>query len=383
MCLQKIALQHQNCGVMLLFMTTLLHAVPVHSEDMAKEALFGNYTIIDHSINHGNGYGKYDNYNGTLAWGESLILESYLDMFVATDDIKYLDKFVKQANQVVKNTDKARGVVDYKNRSLVGWSSRRYSKNNEPMIWAVHSGMITYPLVKFALLVKNLKLDNYSDHAQRYKTVAVEAVKLFDENWVFDAKKMTGYYTQFKDAPVATPAGIPLPFNMQLAVGRTILILYRLTDDKEYLVKATGLAQHFKSFLRTTSNGAYTWDYWYSDGLRVNKAVEDVSHGGVDLDFVLLAYQYGIVFNDDDVVKFIKTYKNIYNDGNYTHFVDGTKPDNKMTGSISSWLELSRYDCSIWKNYASLVNTDTLGQNDSAMFGIAKLLKYYDRCLGK
>lgn len=357
--------------------------VPGFCQTVTREFLINKYNSIDNSINRGGGYGNYNNEKGTLAWGESYILESYLDMYSATKDSYYLNKFVTQADLVVKNADIVRGEKDYRGQSVTGWRSTYYSKNKEPMVWAVHSGMITYPLAKFTTVLKGEDLNRYKQKSREYTKIAQAAVKVFDRNWMYDGVKREGVYTQDDDAPVATPSGTPLPFNMQLALGRTLLVLHKTTGDEEYLNKVSALARHFKHNLSITPNGAYTWQYWYGKGLNVTKAVEDISHGGIDLDFALMAQKENIVFDSNDIHKFVNTYKNISRNHKYSHYVDGTVPDDKMKGAISSWLELSPFDCDVWNDYLSIVDDNKNIANDASMLGISKLIKFYEVCVPK
>ena len=55
-------------------------------------------------------------------------------------------------------------------------------------------------------------------------------------------------------------------------------------------------------------NDSYIWQY--REG---NPKIEDISHGGIDVDFAILCQQHGIVFNLTAVRRFANTFvKNIY-----------------------------------------------------------------------
>ena len=85
------------------------------ASDMLSVAdLTAAYNKLDLSINNGDGFSLLNNDQGGLAWGESYILMSYLDMFEATKNVVYLDKFFRHANRIIANTDKDRKIVDYK-----------------------------------------------------------------------------------------------------------------------------------------------------------------------------------------------------------------------------------------------------------------------------
>jgi len=44
------------------------------------------FACVDSSINRGRGYADSTNYSGLLAWGESYLLRSYVEMYEATRD---------------------------------------------------------------------------------------------------------------------------------------------------------------------------------------------------------------------------------------------------------------------------------------------------------
>ncbi|WP_157248616.1 hypothetical protein [Nonomuraea typhae] len=59
--------------------------------------------------------------SATLAWGESYIMRSYLDVYQATGDTAWLDKLVTHADTVIANAD------DVDGDGFLGWSTSRYS----------------------------------------------------------------------------------------------------------------------------------------------------------------------------------------------------------------------------------------------------------------
>lgn len=366
----------------LLVMCLLCITQEAHAEDYDKSWLLSKFNDFDLVTNNGDGYSKYTNETGALAWSESYILDAYLDMYEATRDDKYLDKFVIHVDRIIANTDVNRGVSDYKGRSAVGWSATIYSKNGERIIWLVHTGMITYPLVRFALIVQTDNVITYKNKAEYFMQISEEALSFFDRNWVQDDKLGEGYYQFDVDSPHTTNVDppMPVPFNQQLAAGRTFLVLYQLTNKRFFYEKAEGLARHFIHRLRKEINGTCTWNYSYDKGFKECNAVEDISHGATDIDFAVLAYRNGIIFNKEDIFHFINTYKiNIHKNGKFANTVSGIG-EGTYKESIGRWLELSKFDCFIWNNFYDMVKNDNLSGGVEILLGIAKLLKYWDRC---
>lgn len=79
------------------------------SYDWALRLLQGTYTPEN------------NNEKGYTAWSTAWVLKSYITMYRATDDTAYLDLFVTDADQVLDLRDNARGVTDYRGRSLPVW----------------------------------------------------------------------------------------------------------------------------------------------------------------------------------------------------------------------------------------------------------------------
>lgn len=79
---------------------------------------YDKYLTLDSSM----GNNLYTSTEGSnLAWGESYILTSYLDLYSLTKDTAWLDKFTTHADTVVANAD------DIDNDGYLGWSTSTYS----------------------------------------------------------------------------------------------------------------------------------------------------------------------------------------------------------------------------------------------------------------
>jgi hypothetical protein len=97
-----------------------------------KESYISRATFdaVDQSINNGNGNAAMTNEAGALGWGEAYILTGYVLMYEATRDTYYLDKIVKQFDQVLQSRDSVRGIKDWRGLSLPAWqSSAHYTCN--------------------------------------------------------------------------------------------------------------------------------------------------------------------------------------------------------------------------------------------------------------
>lgn len=357
-----------------------------------KEELVSKFILFDNAVNNGQGYSAEDNAEGKLAWGESYLLDAYLTMYEATQDTKWIDKFIVQGKRVIASTDKSRGIKDYKGRSLFGWSSLIYSPpygwkpgdkiqkdvKNKPwiMFWG-HTGMIAYPFAKFAVLVKEREgLSRYKDEKINFQKAAEEAVAVFDKNWRFDAKTGEGFFVADKDEPAR--GNLRQPLDRDLAMGRVYIQLCNLTGKSDYCDKARALAIMFKNRL-VVDGDRFIWNI-------LGTTKEDLSHGAIDVSFACESFSAGLIFTKEDMSRFGRTLLKARQQDRFSQYVDGTGDDDALnTYSVSSarWLDLSRTDCTTYKTVHDFM-VDYLKSkkkvNLPILLGIANLVKYWDSC---
>jgi len=185
---------------------------------------------------------------------------------------------------------------------------------SRPYVFAVHTGMITYPLARFVRLVREtpaLREDpRLADRAETYLHAVEEAVAVHDPEWRENAAG-DGTYVVPRGAPVAFD-GTELPLNQSLALGRTLAELAAITGRPDYAEKVRALAGTFAGELRPAPNGAVTWSYalsggrlfrgWSaSDGVSEYQpsypglpAAEDIDHGHIDVGFAADAVSLGL-----------------------------------------------------------------------------------------
>jgi uncharacterized protein YraI len=80
------------------------------------------FDALDAATNSGNGYST-DSDSGQLAWAESMFLMSYLNMYEATKNNSYLEKFITHVDNMVVRMD------DPTNDGYDGWDTYSYSVN--------------------------------------------------------------------------------------------------------------------------------------------------------------------------------------------------------------------------------------------------------------
>lgn len=263
--------------------------------------------------------------------------------------------------------------------------------------FACHTGMVTYPLARFYnLVMADQKLHaTYETDAARFARAAVQAVRVHDDEWVDEGSY--GYYKRRRGAPVWAD-GIELPHNKQLALGRTLIELYRATGSREYLVRATKLARTLRMNLKGDGNGAYLWNYWwgrgdrgwtsaervsvYTPSYRGLPRYEDISHSSIDVDFAVLAARNGVVFTQDDLVRFAKTFNQNHTraDGSISFYCDGTGDEGAYATrvGIAGWISLSIVSPDVYITARRVLASrlvDKRYHSPALLYGVAQLVK--------
>lgn len=336
-------IRKQKWLYLLIALTLLITSFPFSAAQAVSgsevEQLFKQFD----TRNNGNWYKDYNNENGALAWDESYVMRGYLEMYQATKDTKYLDKFIVHGDSVLKQRDSERGVKDYRGLSLPAWrGGPRYTGNGTYKIFDVHTAMISYPFAQFATIVNHSSaLSAYKSYADKYLKAAKDAVAVHDGEWIETSTEM--YLNR--------------PFNMIFSLGSVFLEIYQASGDVSYKNKGVKIANHFRNNLSVDSaTNSYQWKYMRTG----NYGWEDLSHGAMDIDFAYLAYKTNI-FNATDMQRFGNTVqkKLIKADGNIANRVDGSGTSSNQS-FIGLWLNLhpwapSLFDAS-WKKVSAITS---------------------------
>lgn len=274
----------------------------------------------DRALEAGGDWGSAQtNEAGGLAWGTSYALMSMMEMYEATRDPGYLEAFVRVADATLEQRDSARGVPDYTGSAQPCWQAgERYA--SEPYCWAVHSGMIGYPLARFARVVQDEEARlgaTFGEAADRYLDAAIAAAAVHADAFR-ERSADEGYYVFEAAASFLPGAGEPMPLNQMNALGRLHAELARVVDDPLHRERARRLANYFLSWATTTSAGGYAWNYRPTP---YSAPGEDISHAAIEVGFARAAADAEIVFGDAHLTRLAHTaFRQIYIDS--THFYD-------------------------------------------------------------
>lgn len=255
---------------------------------------------------------------------------------------------------------------------------------SQPVVFAVHTGMISYPVAAFVRTVYGSPelsaVPRYKAKADKYLTAVRKAIAVHDPEWrTADGR---GFFQWPKGMPVPYD-GTEQPINQSVALGLTYAELAGATGETEYADRVKALAAMFASQLSTDADGAYVWPYWPKFGLMYKgfsktgspaddvsmytpaygsstggaMQIEDLSHGAIDVEFAVLAYQKGLYYSDDDMARFARTYTaNLATvaDGVHTTYtrVDGSGglATEGQYSQAPRWMPVAEWDVAVFEH---------------------------------
>lgn len=276
---------------------------------------------------------------GEIAWGESYRLAALVEMLDATRDPKYAELAVKLSDWITMSRDDRQGLRDeFRDTVASAWGSTNYSKGAR-YVWAVHTGMIVAPMARFAAVVRNdpRLREKWSKDADRLLKVAQEAVAVHD--------------TDFREGPGGDEGYLHslylkkhLPLNMQNALARAWLAIDDATNTPKHRERVTRLAQFLKHRLRPMDDGSYVWAYWPPLEGRAD-SFEDISHAAINVDFMVLCHEQGIVFTREDLGRLKQTLlkRVLLADDRVSDTVGGGGPINTYRPAVLRWGRLGRH----------------------------------------
>ncbi|WP_152364754.1 hypothetical protein [Microlunatus speluncae] len=235
-------------------------------------------------------------------------------------------------------------------------------------VYAVHTGMVAYPLALFARIVAETpKLRHrYGGAAKRAGAAAAAAIAFHDEE--FRIVDGVGDYVWPKGAPIPFD-GLIQPYNQSHGPGQAMAELYRLTRAKSYRQKITAMLEGFARGVTSTADGAYVWNYWpphselyngyaaadqlstYTPFYSAVRSIEDISHAAITIEFLAAAHAAGIRHDDLDLPAVAKTFvDNVIRSETEVWFrIDGSAdavPGNAV--QAARWMLYARYDTEIY-----------------------------------
>jgi hypothetical protein len=345
--------------------------------------------------------GEFDLFVENARWKQS---EEYKGLTMDRQSTDFAERRVNARDWAAKerkiaSSDKGSGLVTVE--ALRASLPAESSSALEPLWMAYHgySGMIMLPMLEFARIVKadTSLVARYGKAADRYVAEALKVFRDANEEWRDGPRKHEGYYVFGSYGCPFWSDNVAKPFNYLGSEGICLIRLGQLTGDRHWTARASAIARLFKRHLKLAENGAYVWEYWWgpiADGwTRDNspsfntptygpsRCIEDTSHGCLEIYFAMHCAEAGIVFDDEDMRRFAKTFllnivdlkKLAMNDR-----VDGSGEVGHNDSMVGYWMELGKWNSRAASVAVKIADRMKLSEvaSGSSMLTLARAIKW-------
>ena len=165
-----------------------------------------------------------------------------------------------------------------------------------------------------------------------------------------------------------------LKSNVTHFIGRVGLVavpLYRITGKKKYLDWIQDRGSKLRNALVLGDNGGYTFNCYLSGSSCSQGLIIDTSHAGDTVNFIVAAYELGLVFDGVDVQRLAETVKkNLWDQSQsnprFNDRIDGSGEYGTQGENQGGWVKLAAYDEELRSLYRSWIPTGKPQPNPSA-----------------
>lgn len=340
--------------------------------------------------------GNKKSYNGSqYSWGWSYVANSLIDMYEATKDEKYIRLLIPQIEYILTQTDEKLGIESFTDSglSLPAWSDDGYYTSGKyNYVYPVHTGMIVLPILRLVNVIKENKLEEYREVANKFLIASGDALAIHNSDIMWkNFSESEGFYMghPYGEGIVSEASRIALPNRIFIYLAACGLY-DKLTNGSVYTERIEKSLRYFKNSLLKYDKDydAYYWSYWKE----VNpKRWEDISHASLTVYGIFILYEeVGFtVFTKKDILKFgniiykvidnrfsPKVSKNIHRNNNEKKRYYSLE-ENIYYFSVLRWSFLGIYDKDILDSlngiYIKLYNQDL--SSSTELFSIAMFIK--------
>lgn len=255
-------------------------------------------------------------------------------------------------------------------------------------VFAVHTGMVAYPLARYVRMVRESRKLRDSTHrgfAEWLLPIVRMTVAYHDEEFHVREGGI-GDYVFPKGAPIPFDGTIE-PYNQSQAMGQAFVELYRATGDTAYRDKVAAMLAGYRAGLRLGDNGAYTWTYWpvysqvyagytveqglstYTPWMWASRQIEDISHAAISTEFVHAAFDAQFdAQTKADVTRFAATYtENVITGPDTVSWqVNGSGNPGVNAAQCARWVEYAEQDYRVYDNALAVWNTNQYQPNQGS-----------------
>ncbi len=323
----------------------------------------------------------------SIGWFVSPYLWGYYYGYKATGETEWVDRLIDWTDSVVK-----RGIKEPD--GFLGWPKDEdadvldYLPPDEKLRYTdveVGDALFFRPVVLMAgeMLKPPLK-EKYGAKGEAYLKLSEQMFEKWDSRgawretkeggaWVvppfgFDPKagKWTGHYE------LRHTDGNSLPANKENIMASWLLAMYDVTHKPVYRDRAEKWFKLMKARMRLREDGKYfVWNYWDPSVPWDTNADGSLKHwqgvhpnGGyydVDVGAIVLAYEHGLVFTQDDIARLIATNRDFMWNKEIKNAkfqrIDGGQPAQRWTGTPGVlWDALAPYDATLRKIFEANLN---------------------------
>ena len=258
----------------------------------------------------------------TFAWEMSYDVRAFVRLYSLTGERIWLERAIAWADHFANYSD-----VDGDGEPAWGNYNETWGRKGYPFVEStVIDGMVCQPIIELAQLIyedDELTQDApMREKADRYVKLVKAVVDRHHRYWT-DATPDSGYYwNDPKDE------GKTITIDYFASLGIVEMTLADVLNDSRYLDRPRRMARFMKANLRYDEDcDCYVWPHNVERG-----NPQDISHGSIDVEFMVKAYLHGLVFDRLDMQRLVNTYQRRVWRGiemfrgskPFAHTVDGT-----------------------------------------------------------
>jgi hypothetical protein len=204
----------------------------------------------------------------------------------------------------------------------------------------VTDGMITQGIMRFVdLVIHSPRFPGYQAKARSYLSKVEETVSAWDDSFAYDRYDVPGSYWYPRKSSTRL-SGTEVPFNQSAVMVATLLLLDKAKGGvPEYRKKAKAVLDFWRMKRRIVSgDDCYEWNYYL---LHKEYGVEDTTHSHIDMSFFTIAFQRGLM-TDEEMKRLANTFtKKIYiGNGNISGYIDGSGSGDAYNAGFD-WIDLT------------------------------------------
>ncbi len=298
------------------------------------------------------------NDTGRIAWSWSYRMMSLNQMYRATNQPKYLRANFKAIRSILRARDDMKNIQLWNGTIAPAWGSDKYAERGRA-IFAVHTGMITYPMFDFLLLIKDKPRarEKLGKGYTKILNLAQESLAFHDPQWRNGPEEGEGHYIGLNQEKAIN--GKPLPGNRLSAMGRALWFSWKVSGNEKHKARALAIGRYIKNRLTPAPDGAYYWPYWLpikpveSTASKESINGEDVSHGSLTMALPILLASEGEVFTKQDMLRLGKTvtqrFARLDNGILFGNVTGNPKSNPSLVQIPARWLRLTPFVPEVYK----------------------------------